>query len=623
MHSPVPQPPPSKVDAGDSMLGRVLDGRYRIESELGEGGLGCVYRAHHLKLARPVAVKVLKSELRGVPEIRKRFEREVRALSSLSHPNIVTITDYGVADGLPYLVMELAEGVELNKIDKEELDPERAIEIVRQVLGTLTYAHAHDVIHRDLKPANVIVRTLPDGRHHATVLDFGLAKFVGDGESSAADLTRSGLVVGTPAYMPPEHLASGARRADARADLYAAGLILFELVAGRRPFLHEESTDLLRAHLLEAPPTLAEVMPTAKVSPELEAVVAKALAKTPADRWQSATEMIAALDALPRVPVLTEKRARASAPGLRALRGGATELDGESLAQHLAQRRRDRRQRVVAGTALAALAAAILLLALGYGSTPAFLRGMAGDLTLPAPLAEAAASPPQVASASPSESPVEVERFDEMMPPPPEPTPPVVDSMLAVDALPDTPPPMIEVEPVDPELAELDAEDPDPGTGDDESAEPAADALVERPASRNPWRGSIPSALRRLLPRVQRGRELSRYELRVLTRYRNEHPRDARARLLLGHAFATRGWLTAALIQYQRACAIDLGVRGDPMLLENLVLMARTETLGVTASDAIVRVYGNEAATEVHRLLGRSSGDDAERLRALLGRIES
>lgn len=618
MHSPVPQPPPSKTDSGDSMLGRVLDGRYRIESELGEGGLGCVYRAHHLKLARPVAVKVLKSELRGVPEIRKRFEREVRALSSLSHPNIVTITDYGVADGLPYLVMELAEGVELNKIDKDELDPERAIEIVRQVLGTLTYAHAHDVIHRDLKPANVIVRTLPDGRHHATVLDFGLAKFVGDGESSAADLTRSGLVVGTPAYMPPEHLASGARRADARADLYAAGLILFELVAGRRPFLHEESTDLLRAHLLEAPPTLAEVMPTAKVSPELEAVVAKALAKTPADRWQSATEMIAALDALPRVPVLTEKRARASAPGLRALRGGGA-LDDESLALRLAQRRRDRRQRVMAGAGLAGLAALVLALALGYGRSPDFLRSLARDLPLPAQVTEAAAALPQVASPSPEER-VDEEPVDETTPTV-EPAPP--ESMLAVDALPDIPPTIFELEPVDPELAELDAEDPDPGTGDDESAEPALDEVVERPASRNPWRGSVPSALRRLLPRVQRGRELSRYELRVLTRYRNEHPRDARARLLLGHAFATRGWLTAALIQYQRACAIDLGVRGDPMLLENLVLMARTETLGVTASDAIVRVYGNEAATEVHRLLGRSSGDDAERLRALLGRIES
>ncbi|MDQ3033348.1 MAG: serine/threonine protein kinase, partial [Myxococcota bacterium] len=287
----------AEESAVDTFVGCVLELRYRVEEKLGEGGLGTVYRAQHLKLARRVAIKVLRDDLRGIPQIRARFEREVKALSSLSHPNVVTITDFGISDGIPFLVMELAEGIELAKMVGEPLPPARALSIIRQILASLAYAHERDVVHRDLKPANVIVRMLPDGRDHVTVLDFGLAKFVGD--DAGADLTRSGLVVGTPAYMPPEQMAAGARKADARSDLYAAGLIMFELLAGRRPFQFEEPADLLRAHLVMQPPSLAEALSAGWVDPRVESILTRALAKAPDERFQSAKEMIDAIDALP------------------------------------------------------------------------------------------------------------------------------------------------------------------------------------------------------------------------------------------------------------------------------------------------------------------------------------
>lgn len=295
--APTERPPPPP----ESLVGRMLDGRYRIDAKIGEGGLGTVYRAQHLKLDRAVAIKVLKADLRAIPDIRSRFEREVRMLAALSHPNVVTITDYGDAASMPYLVMELVEGEELSGLIGR-MSAARALGVIRQILSSLAYAHKCDVVHRDLKPANVIVRALPDGSDYAVVLDFGLAKFVGD-EGPGHDLTRSGLVVGTPAYLPPEQIGGGAKKSDARSDLYAVGLILFELLAGRRPFITDDAAEMLRAHLVTVPPTLAEVLPGSRISPALERLVAKALAKAPSDRYASAKEMIDALDALGPHPI--------------------------------------------------------------------------------------------------------------------------------------------------------------------------------------------------------------------------------------------------------------------------------------------------------------------------------
>src|SRR5687768_6239537 len=167
--TPVPKP-------GDAPIGRVLAGKYRIESLLGRGGIGAVYKAEHLQLGRKVAVKVLLDEVAQLPDLRKRFEREARALSALSHPHIVGISDFGIADGLPYLCMELLEGKSLEQILLEgPPDPERTMDIARRILEGLAFAHSRGVVHRDLKPGNVFLQAISDKRDHVKLLDFGLA----------------------------------------------------------------------------------------------------------------------------------------------------------------------------------------------------------------------------------------------------------------------------------------------------------------------------------------------------------------------------------------------------------------------------------------------------------------
>jgi serine/threonine-protein kinase len=301
------------VQVPASLVGRILDGRYRIEGKLGQGGIGVVYRAEHLALGRLVAVKVLLDEVAALPDQRARFVREARVLSALAHPHVVPITDFGIADGMPYLVMELLEGRTLEQLLAAEapLAPERALDIFRQILRGLSFAHARGIAHRDLKPANVFLQSLPDYGDHVRLLDFGLAKFLDvEGGRSDETLTRAGIVFGTPAYMAPEQAAG--ETADARADVYGAGVMLFELLTGKRPFYAGSRADLLRAHLLAAPPRPATVRPELVLAPELEALLDRALAKDAGARFTDAGALLAALDAVP-VPAARLVPASASA----------------------------------------------------------------------------------------------------------------------------------------------------------------------------------------------------------------------------------------------------------------------------------------------------------------------
>lgn len=281
-----------------SFLGQVLDGRYRITSVLGEGGMGVVYRAEQIG-GPPVAVKVLHDDLGDNAELRERFEREARALFALEHPNVLTVHDFGVANGSPYLVMELLEGEPLDKFLEETTpEPPEALHIARQVLTGLAFAHNKGVAHRDLKAENVFLRRNADGTRSAKLLDFGLVKFMDDdrwGESKK--LTMQGSVFGTPAYMAPEQC-TGAP-SDARTDVYSMGCILFELLTGVWPFMEENQVMMFRAHLMTPPPTLTSASDSYEFAPALEAIIARALAKKPEERFQDAGAMLAAVEALP------------------------------------------------------------------------------------------------------------------------------------------------------------------------------------------------------------------------------------------------------------------------------------------------------------------------------------
>ncbi len=275
------------VAAHDPFLGRDLDGRYVILAKLGQGGMGAVYRANQKSVDREVAIKVVSPQMMTDPAIIKRFLREARLASRISHPNAVGVLDFGqTSDGVFYLVMELVTGRTLESVLREEgaLSPDRTIQIGMQVCLALEGAHAVPIVHRDLKPANVLV----DANDLVKVLDFGIAKSLSP-DTISSTMTNAGAIMGTPAFMPPE-LALG-RPCDERADLYSLGCMLYVAVAGRLPFEAEALPEIMRKHASDPVPPLGEDVPLA-----LAAVIYRLLEKQPEDRFGSAGETRLALE---------------------------------------------------------------------------------------------------------------------------------------------------------------------------------------------------------------------------------------------------------------------------------------------------------------------------------------
>jgi len=276
-------------------IGRIFGGRYRIERELGAGGLGAVFVARHETLGRDVAIKLMHADVASRPEHRQRFEREARALAQLRHPNIVTVLDFGIDEETSFLVMELAEGRALDRYLAEERPSlDTAIAIVRQLLRALSYAHAQKIVHRDLKPANLVVRKLTDGSVHVVVLDFGIAKILED--EGDVGLTKQGAILGTPAYMAPEQASGGAPKPSL--DVYAAGLVAFEVLTGRRPFIEADRGALLRAQIMSPPPLPSSIAPEIATIAGLDAFILRSLEKKPANRYADATQMLEAFERL-------------------------------------------------------------------------------------------------------------------------------------------------------------------------------------------------------------------------------------------------------------------------------------------------------------------------------------
>lgn len=296
-----PLPPASEAHREESealVEGDVLEGRYQVEGRIGEGAIGVVYRALQLKLHRRVAVKLLVRDQLGEQLLRPRFEREAVTLAALSHPNIVSLTDYGLIRGKPFLVMELLEGKTLRELIDSEgaLEIPRALAIVRQTLHALAYAHPMGVVHRDLKPANIVVLTLPHQPEHVKLLDFGLVKLLPGSQLDAGEgLSRAGLAFGTPAYMSPEHAVGG--DVDGRSDLYSVGVLLFELLTGSKPF-EGEIGEVMRAHLSLPVPHLAQVRPELSGREDLQQIIEKCMAKVRAERFESAAALLDALSVL-------------------------------------------------------------------------------------------------------------------------------------------------------------------------------------------------------------------------------------------------------------------------------------------------------------------------------------
>jgi eukaryotic-like serine/threonine-protein kinase len=283
--------------APDPLIGRVINDRFKINALIARGGMGKVYRAEQSPLGRVCAIKVLNPNYAGEhdPEFHKRFFLEASIASKLTHPNTVTIFDYGrTEDDIYYMAMEYLEGHTLHRAIREasHFPEERAAHIARQICRALREAHSLGVIHRDLKPANIFLVEHGDETDFVKVLDFGLVKNV-SGDGKGEDLTQTGLFMGSPKYMAPEQIRGD--KVDARTDIYALGIIMYEMITGKVPFDRPNSVNILMAHVNEEAPALRQMNPNVNVSPAIEDTVARCMAKDPDQRFRSMDEVLASL----------------------------------------------------------------------------------------------------------------------------------------------------------------------------------------------------------------------------------------------------------------------------------------------------------------------------------------
>ena len=311
---------------------RLLGGRYELDGVVGRGGMAEVYRARDIRLDRIVAVKTLREDLARDQTFQARFRREAQSAASLNHPSIVAVYDTGEdAEGpahVPYIVMEYVDGRTLRELlrDDRRLLPERALEITDGVLRALDYSHRNGIVHRDIKPGNVMLTRSAEVK----VMDFGIARAVSDAQ---ATMTQTAQVIGTAQYLSPEQ--ARGERVDARSDLYSTGCLLYELLTGRPPFTGDSPVAIAYQHVRENP------IPPSRIDPEIPAwadsIVLKAMAKDPADRYQSAAEMRTDIQrALSGVPVAAPPPTEMYAPGTQRM-GPATMMAGAGPTSTVAQ----------------------------------------------------------------------------------------------------------------------------------------------------------------------------------------------------------------------------------------------------------------------------------------------
>ena len=290
-----------RADSASGIVGSTLDGRYRILRKLGEGSIGEVYAAEHVHLEKKFAIKLLRQEIVSNREAVTRFRQEARLSSAIGPRNIVAVEDFGqLTDGRMYMCMELLLGAALSDLITPPMRVDRLLDILIQAGHALAAAHTKGIVHRNVKPKNIFVTTGPDGEDVPKLLDFGMAKVWGnDGQNH---LTRTGAIVGTPNYMAPEQALGNP--VDARADIYAAGVILYECFSGTLPFQGDPSMGILTQHITTEPEPVAQRAARAgrQLPPGLAETNARGMQKNPAKRFQAMDELVGTLVEIRRGP---------------------------------------------------------------------------------------------------------------------------------------------------------------------------------------------------------------------------------------------------------------------------------------------------------------------------------
>jgi serine/threonine-protein kinase len=626
---------------GDDRVGSLIEGRYRILAPMAEGSMGAVYKAERVPVGKLVAVKFLHATYANDSEFQARFERETRVMSKLAHPNCVSVVDFGVWNGSPYLVMEFVSGNTLRAIiDQGPLPVPRALAIARQIVSGLAHAHAQGITHRDVKPANIMISDEIGTGEHVRILDFGLARLRGAGNRDATQLN---VVVGTPNYMAPEQTIGGGI-IDARTDIYAVGVVLFEMVAGERPFQAEDTLSLLGMHRAAPIPRLADHVPRGVEIPEgLQAVIEKAMAKSPEDRFQSAIAFAEALDTLigrpavptdPRgLPVVKQADPLAIAPTL-VERGSRSEIATVSFDRSEADRARNTRARTVASAQTIAPArpsssrtgALLALLVLGGGAYGAYYvqrreaQGKAGGAQGSGEVAQGSAAPddggpapdPAGGSAAPAGGSAAAATPDAPGAGSSEPAagngggeepaagsgatvvPPGEGSGAAGEGAGEGEPEAV------PSPAE--ATNPDPAGGaaataedEDEDAPKTQAEIEKRPKPAAPALATTINGAVKLIQ--ERKRDLALASLQALYQ---KQPKSAYIPFLLGNLYFDQRWWSVAMEHYRAAIIRNGGYRYNATLIRNVIRMLISKKTSRQAEAFLKRTIGRPALPYLH-----------------------
>lgn len=547
---PLSEPPTRGDDTEtdpDKRIGSLVDERYKILEAMASGSMGAVYKAERVPVGKLVAVKFLHASYAKDPEFLARFERETRVMSKLAHPNCVSVVDFGVWNGEPYLVMEYVAGTTLRAlIDDETIPPARALLLTRQIAAGLAHAHAQGIVHRDVKPANIMISQEVGTGDHVRILDFGLARLRGN---VGRDATQANVVVGTPNYMAPEQTIGGGT-IDARTDIYAVGVVLFEMIAGVRPFTADDTMALLGMHRGAPIPKLEDMMETAVPLPEgLQEIVDTALAKSPDDRYQTAIELADAIDGLVG-PRLTGKEELSRPHRVDSGAVASTLLDVTvPETPRVVREKKPAEPTNPSKKSNASLLGVLIVLLAGAAIAIWYMK------MRPAPAAAIDAGAGTIAMGPPADAAA----------------PPAIDAASAMVVIADAAGPDAsgpdEIE-MDPEAAT----NPDPNadtTAEDEA--PDAPETAEDAEKRQPAEPVLAATVPEAIQLIKDGkRDLALASLRALWK---KSPKSAYIPFLLGNIYYDRLWWSVAMDHYKAAIAKNNRYKSNAVLNKNVIKM--------------------------------------------------
>jgi serine/threonine protein kinase len=574
-------------DSTEDMLGRLVDNRYKILEAMASGSMGAVFKAERVPVGKLVAIKFLHSSFAGDAEFLTRFERETRVMSKLAHPNCVSVVDFGVWESAPYLVMEYVAGKTLRQVlDAGPIQPMRALGLAKQIAAGLAHAHAQGITHRDVKPANIMITEEIGTGEHVRILDFGLARLRG---AVGRDATQTNVVVGTPNYMAPEQTVGGST-IDARTDVYAVGIVLFEMICGQRPFQAEDTLALLGMHRAAPIPKIADrVDRTIVLPPGLQDLIDTAMAKSPEDRFQSAVELANAIDEMTTVQRTPPPGSITISPSLRN-KSGVHHTPPPTIVDI----KRERSEKVRRSSSRIPII--LVLLVLGGGAYAAwYVNNRKSEKT------DTHADDPK-GSSKPlaSGTPLSVDAAPAMAV-----TPDAAEAMVMIDA------PTVTVIDVEPDAAEIVIENPidldevEPVPNPEEAANPAPqdpnkpaidDEADDAPKSDQEVevhvekkvapteKPQLATTIRGAVQLIQANKDdLALASLRQIWK---KTPKSAYVPFLLGNLYFDKRWWSVAMDHYKIAIAKNAGYKKNGTLIRNII-----RTLGSVKTNKRAQVF--------------------------------